>query len=429
MKKVLSLLTVCALLISCMAFGATAEESDLLYGTMEIPYAEFYAAEGVAIDVDAVTSATDSKWKNEGLVAGTYNTPAEDGVGGVIEGVVYPVALTTETLAALGDDNYKFTVLDEIPAAYKVVSLDEDTYRFSAVQGDIKELAAEIALSTATVWGDYQITVSGISEIGTVYGVLITTDDGCVYAMRHLENIWRDSIGWSVGYTVNEPHGNALATENYTDMMGKTVVSITYITEIGYYVVNTELYLPIKYEGGIDAVDAAAADGQTTVSVQLPEDFEAVYSVKGLNCEVADGILTFADALPGSYTLNVEDASGVYAPAFDNFILSTDELPVAYDAESGLIVAVEGSSEELAAAFMANLSTVTVGEKAYNASGRGAVAIITEEGSVDVEAASVSGRGEEAVSTPVFAEDGEYTLTLTSVGFTQTLTFTITVVR
>ena len=69
---------------------------------MKIPYAEFYAGEGTS-EVDAVTSATDAKWKKEALVGGTYNNGDHQ-----ILGVIYNVAISSSDLAALGENNYGF---------------------------------------------------------------------------------------------------------------------------------------------------------------------------------------------------------------------------------------------------------------------------------------------------------------------------------
>ena len=110
-------------------------------------------------------------------------------------------------------------------------------------------------------------------------------------------------------------------------------------------------------------------------------------------------------------------------------MLSTDAMPVAFDPAAGALVAAEGADAELAAAFIANLSTVTVNGASYAASGRGAVLIINTVGEIDADAAIVSGRGADAVSTPVFEADGEYSLTVASTGFDQTLSFTVTIAR
>ena len=72
MKKSFYLLMTGATLLVAAASPGFAETDGTIYGTMKIPYNAFYAAEGTASEVDAVSSATDSKWKNDKLVGGTY---------------------------------------------------------------------------------------------------------------------------------------------------------------------------------------------------------------------------------------------------------------------------------------------------------------------------------------------------------------------
>ena len=54
-KTILSLLLV-AVLVSVLTVAASADDG-LVYGTMNIPFADFYSAEGVNYTVDAVSSA------------------------------------------------------------------------------------------------------------------------------------------------------------------------------------------------------------------------------------------------------------------------------------------------------------------------------------------------------------------------------------
>lgn len=434
MKKALSLVLAAALL-SCLTAGACAE--TLIYGTMHIPFAEFYAAEGVRGEVDAVTSATASKWFSESLAAGSYSAAHENGAGGDILGVVYPVAIAQSDLDALGEDNYAFTPLEGTPAAYKLVTVEDGKASFSAVQGPDTAVDATVTLTTNTVWGDYQLDIdaihnqNGTSDIGTIYGALVKTTDGTAYAMRQLENIWRDELSWSTGFRTVEPHNCPLVYEDYADIMGKTICAVTYITESGYFTIPAELYVPIKFDGGVEVASAPVSDGSAAVTLtNLPDDFSPAFAVSGPSDADADAErVTFDSALPGSYTLTVVDEGGKYADLSANFVLSTDAMPTTYDAAQNRLVAAEGADSELAAAFIANISAVTVGEQTYAASGRGAVSIITVDGEIDLDAAQVSGRGAEAVQTPIFAEDGAYTLTVASTGFDQTLTFTVTVAR
>ena len=131
MKKISAALTAAlfaATALTAVPFSASAEE--YVYGTMNIPYADFYRAElasaNNAYEVDAVSSATTSKWQMNGegqLFEGTYHSePNADG-GGQILGVTYPVAITQADLDALGENNYNFQPSESVPEAYKIVTV------------------------------------------------------------------------------------------------------------------------------------------------------------------------------------------------------------------------------------------------------------------------------------------------------------------
>ena len=430
-KTVVSLLA--GAVLCAMSSGTAFAEADLLYGTMEIPYAAFYAEEGPATEVDAVTSATNGKWKNENLVAGTYYAAHESDEGGDILGVVYPVAISADDLSALGDDNYAFTALEEAPAAYKLVTVADGAASFSAIQGESSTFEAAATLTTESRYGDYQIDVKSInnqegsSDLGTIAGVLLTTSDGSVYGLRHLENIWRDALAWSCGVKTVEGHGNALSYDQYADMMGKTITAITYLTETGYHTLATSLYLPVKFVCTAEIASVPASDGQAAISLEgFPEDYDLSYAVDGLTFTVDGDTLSFTDALAGSYNAVISDASGVYADVLTSFVLSTEEQPAAYDAEALSLVAAPDADEATFAAFLKNITSVSVNEETYNASGRGAVAIIDSDGALDPEAAITTGRGADAVTTPIFAESGDYAITVNASGY-PALSFTYTV--
>ena len=226
MKRLVSSLMAAAMLTGAVAAGGALAESDAyIYGTMQIPYGAFYAAEGVASEVDAVTSATPTKWSSETLAAGTYSAAHEADAGGDILGVVYPVAITQESLDALADANYGFEALASVPEACKILTVEDGAAVFSAVQGETTVIEAEASLSDNTAYGDFVVNVAainnanGTSDVGTIYGVLLKTTDGAVYGLRHLENIWLDQLAWSVGFVTEEHSGNALSSEDYADMM------------------------------------------------------------------------------------------------------------------------------------------------------------------------------------------------------------------
>lgn len=196
-------------------------EKNYVYGTMQIPYAAFYAAELNENNtaVDAVTSATASKWQKQ---AGTYYEAATEGAGGTILGVKYFVAIENDVYEELQKNNSAllatFSKTEEVPATYKVMDANGN---FSAVQGNTTKLEnVTYTFATTSTWGDYQINFTGLELDGTVYGVILETTDGAKYGLRHLENIWKNAtqLSWSSGIKTVEAKGNTLSYElnNYS---------------------------------------------------------------------------------------------------------------------------------------------------------------------------------------------------------------------
>ncbi len=103
MKRILNKLIPLALaLIVLTAFSAFAKAgTEDAYVLMNIPYAEFYAAEVTdASALDAVTSGTLMKPRTGALAGGSYHV---DPAGTDITGVIFPVHVEDKAvLAALG---------------------------------------------------------------------------------------------------------------------------------------------------------------------------------------------------------------------------------------------------------------------------------------------------------------------------------------
>ena len=417
MKKI-AMISAAAIAAMTAAVPVSVSAADsMLYGTMNIPYTDFYAAEmgESASEVDAVTSATKNKvLMNEPgkMFEGTYN----NGVDTML-GVVYPVAITQADLDALGENNYGFTALDAAPEAYKNVTVSDGKAVFSAVQdAEPETLDLGVKLSTTTAWGDYLIDLTGQPEgFDTKYsGALLKTADGKAYAFRHLENIWRGEIAWSSGIKKEEPHGNQLRYEKYQGLIGSTVKEIVLITKKGYITVNTDTYIPVKFESTLTAENGDAGTGSITFTADgIPADYQKNYAVAD-GFTVTDGRISYTDAKPGQYTLTVSDDSGKYAALSTSFLLETDSVPVQF--KDGKLVKADNASEADAENFLKNLANVEVGETAYNASGRGAVKIFDENNAINYDA--------ESRNAKVFADgaNGTYTLKISATGYRNPLT-------
>lgn len=405
---------------TCPVSNEAPIEKNYVYGIMKIPYADFYKAElGETnnVTVDAVTSATANKWKTQ---KGTYSEIAAEGNGGTILGVEYYVAVEHDIYEKLKNTESTllntFKEIEEIPATYKV--MDEEG-NFLAVQGTVMKLNDVTAsLTTKSNYGDYQLNMTGLALTGIVYGAVVKTTNGTRYALRHLENIWKNGaqLSWSTGFSTTESHGNKLSYEHYSSMMGKTIESVEFICDNGIYTVDDiDAYVPIKYDGTFQIADTDLTAKQTAVTMTgFPEDGNWQLDLpEGLkNASYENGKIFYdAGTLPGLYTITAKDTNHKYADNSASFIVKANTLPVQF--KDGKITALDNTSAEETANYIKNLAMVTVkfGEKttSYSASGHGAVAIIAEDGSVDLQAGS---RG-----TSVFAEEGTYELTLASNGY------------
>ncbi len=450
-------------------FTIEAAPTEYVYGTMDIPYADYYYGElgnktnttdgtisytaDLAGDAgmraentyDAVTSATQKKWTKQ---AGTYTSEADENGGGKILGVkgvevaieknLYNSLLadkesgkTSGTLGSLFDS---FTVNEDQnePQAYKELYADGTLSATVAQKAEVDLSDVTPSVSTDTKYGDYEIDMTGL-DLGddTVYGAVVTMKDGKQYGMLHLENIWKGGkeLAWSVGVKTQESHGNTLRYTPYVETSGATVAEVTYLTNTGIYSVHSAdgLYLPKKHTATITAEDTDVTAGTANVTItDLPEDFGLSVAVANLEgAAYADGKLTYdaAAAKPGKYSIDVTDSNNVYAHFTTDLLLTTEAIPVVYDAETNKLIITDGSTDADLTNYLSNLVTVTVNDTPYSASGRGAVTIVKEDGTVDFSAVR-SFRGE---TTEIFPTAGEYTLKLTANGYVNDYTFTVTV--
>ena len=422
--------------------GATEQ---FAYVIMNVPYDDFYKAEGVtAVDgVDAVTSATMKKSRMntaDGLTAGTYYKTAEDEKSDAIRGVVCTVRVPKSDLAKLNaslteHDDYYYTTLDSVPENYKELAIGKDgSYSFGKTTAAVDTETLKdttVTFKTSSKYGDYQMKFSTnvLEKIGRAYGATVTTTDGTSYAMRSLENVWNGKsleLAWSVGFTTTA-HGNPLVSDDYVSMMGKTIKSVAFYTVDGkIYSLDCEQYVPVKFATENFAVENALADsGSTSVEMKdFPKDYEAEYKVtdaKGNELEgasVKDGKISWTGTpATGKYTLTVSDKSGKYASFSTTFELQTSAMPAAYQASNLRVAGADGASAEELSSFLSNVSSVNVNGKNYSASGRGSVAVINSKGFVDLTASPFTG----------MKAGDTYKISVKATGYAKTLDFELTV--
>ena len=448
------------------------------YVLMNIPYADFYAAENNNAGTDIVTSATRQKTRSS-LASGSYHVSSD---GTDISGVTFAVKVgegdidwskftrvtddssVTITTSIKGKEStttytgknalfesasYSYYVLPagEVPTNYKELTSDsKGNLSFGAVEGkETTELANVTAdFKTSSKYGDYEIDFKNLREQmvdadgnqATVYGAVVNAADadGTIegYGMRAVENIWKGKeIAWSCGL-VNESHGSPLSSQYYKSMMGKTIKNVTFYTSTGTYTVAMDQYVPVKASKSELNVEASAeADAKTAkIEATFPKDFKASYTVDGNAVDVTDGSFSIENLKPGKHKLVAHDESDKYADVTSEFTVSTDKTVATFDEGTSKITAAnEGDDVKN---FIGNITTVNVNGTDYAASGRGSVKIINADGSINLDAvaggqqsAKPKAAGQQQ-GTKVFANYGTYTIKVTSTGYNKPLEFTFT---
>lgn len=447
----------------------TPEQEEYQYLLMNIPYEEFYEAEieGNEMPVDGVSSATKTKTRTGSLVGGSYHVNSD---GTDISGVIFPVKVAkdadlskfkqitdsdslTITVTNRGKEvtttyegkealfesaDYSYYILSQTPDYYKELTIDENgTLSFGEVQGEKENIASGVSatLSTETNYGDYQLSFTGlpsaINNDTTVYGVVLHTDKGEDYGLRHLENIWlRTNLAWSAGI-VTTTHGNTLKSAHYESMMGKAITGVTYYTSNGVLEItlDDEVYVPFKFaHAEFDVAGATVESGKAEISGldAVPDDYEAEYTITDPNGNTADGftvengqVVWSGKAIAGTYTLTAKDKKDKYAELTASFVLTTESIPATATANAdgvwSLTVAEDATADELKS-YLSSIVSVTVNGTKYQASGRRAVIIIDPNtGIINTDAKS----GDEAI----FVTGEKYEIEVEATGYKKNLTF------
>ena len=438
----------------------TPDVQNEVYVLMNIPYADFYKADGVT-GADTVSSATKQKTRAS-LASGSYHVNSD---GSDITGITFPVKISdgsvlgkytqvtdesevTITTNIKGKENtvtykgqdalfesasYSYYTLSDTPSYYKEATVNADgSLSFSEVKGTEPTTLtnAKTEFSTSSRYGDYQldITSDDLKNVNTVYGVVVSTKEGSSYGLRHVENIWKKTeLAWSTGF-VTESHGNTLDSKDYASMMGQTINKVTYYTDAGIYEISMDQKVQTKYNGEISVADTSVNAENTKITVSgLPTDFEEEYTIEGLDAGTYSVEINTEGKTPtrtikfnkeiekGRYTVTLSDKKGNYAPISTTFNAYTETMPAKYNEndKDPAVVKADGVDEEEFQTYLKNITSVTVNGKEYAASGKKAVKLITEDGKLDLsqEAFKDAKAGEGFAVT--IAEDGYQTYTFT----------------
>ena len=441
------------------AIAALVKAQKETYVLMNIPYDQFYKADvNNNVKVDAFTSATKNKVRTGSLAGGSYHVDAS---GDEITGVTFPVKVPAGTdlskYTQITDDSkvsitvtnrgkesttdytgkdalfesasYSYYTLSEKPSYYKELTVNEDgSFSFGATQGTAATITEGVTaeLKTDSRYGDYQLDLEGLTDTipsGTaIYGVIVSTKEGSDYGMRHLENIWRVSeLAWATGFT-SAVHNCPTSSEHYKAMMGQHINKVTYYTAKGIYEIpvggEEGLYVPVKFDtSAVTVADAELKDGGTSVAttisgLTLPESFDAEYTVDGATAIVEGEKLILKDVKKGAYTLTITDKSGKYAPISVGFEVYAETIPASYNenTEKPGLTKAAGSTDAEFADYIKNITSVSVNGKSYAASGRGAVKLFNDDGTLITDAAP-------------FAEGDSFEIVVSATGY-KDLSFT-----
>ena len=391
------------------------------YVMMNIPYADFYAAEATnnSVEVDVVTSATNNKWSAQ---SGTYYQELD--TGGQILGVTFLVKIGTgadtatlggteaedvDSLAELGDYSYYVVGTDADTASaysafYKELTVTDDGVAFGDTtgvtsSGTTTTTTLSTDISTSSRYGDYELDFESLGVTDTVIGMTVyanTEADGSGtetgYGMRHLENIWKSGSenSWGSGFLETETKGNTLSYEHYLSMMGTYITHVEVITlsEVLDVQLEEAQYVAPKFELTLsEAADDAAYDYDLVVAAY--SDLELAYDAGDLGVTVSDTIgsanegstafpertlynktVTLEDgATAGAYTLTATSGTGdfTYSETAD-ITLTTSAQVVTWAGNGYDIVDADESDAYAVSDFVEAISTVTVNGTEYSAS-------------------------------------------------------------
>ena len=423
----------------------TVEDGQIVL--MNIPYEAFYRSElkNNDVKVDAFTSATFNKSRTKGMMNGNaaYHTDAK---GSNLAGITFPVKVTDasilndhadtykqitdstsvtisvtnrgqtsqntytgkDALIEAADYSYYVPAADAAPTYYKELTVDaEGNISFGSVQGmSAKTVEIASTFRTDTTYGDYELDLNDETfgnyitlqstdpsvALDSIYGAVINTTDGTTYALRHLENIWRGGhLAWSVGLTT-EVHDCPVSSEHYKSMVGKTISSVTYYTSrgiINFDIEDTKVPAKTGVTATAENIKVTDTEVKVNLSADLPADYAKKYTVDGTEVEATEAGVKVTDLTPGTHTVTISDANGVYASISTTFVASTDSVMATYDEYDGKLVAAADITAEQFAAYTKGVSKVTIGENTYAASGKKLVKIVQEDGTLDYSKATV----------------------------------------
>ena len=348
------------------AEDGNAVESRFVYGTANIPYADFFYGEmndvqqnaEMQLDAadpvtaagyredgmyDAVTSCTNSKSKR---YATSYYTENTENGSVTLEGIrdvniAVPTSLYKEAQEAIKEGkNCSNQLLSIIGSLKNVSETAPESGEYKVLNGDgtltamtteTKTLTVDSSISTSSVWGNYQVSVefgdnnADQPTTANMMGVIFETSNGEKYAMEHSQNLWlrTGEIAFAVKDGFVEPHKNTIDAKRSQGLEGKTITKITYLVKDGAdIVIPTNLLCKYKLANG-QGINGPEEKVVYTNNTFIPTKVQLTYNVPESSSYKLTSVQYGGKALKeGSYNDYTYDDTtkvlSVYGGAFAN---------------------------------------------------------------------------------------------------------------
>ena len=276
------------------AEDGNAVESGFVYGTANIPYADFFYGEmndvqqNAEIQLDAADPVTAAGYREDGMYDAvtsctnvkskryetSYYTENTENGSVTLEGIknvniAVPTSLYNEAQTAIKEGkNCSNQLLSIIRSLQNVSETAPESGEYKVLNGDgtltamktkTKELKFNSSISTSSAWGDYEVIVEFGDEnpdqptTANMMGAIFETSDGEKYAMEHSQNLWLKTgkIAFAVKDGFVEPHKNTIDAKRSQGLEGKTITKITYLVKDGAdIVIPTNLLCKYKLADG-----------------------------------------------------------------------------------------------------------------------------------------------------------------------------------
>lgn len=301
---------------------ADAVSGDFVYGTANVPYADFFygemndVAQNATMQLDAADPVTAAGYREEGMYDAvtsctnskskrydtSYYTENTENGSVILEGIkavniAVPASLYNDAKKAIEEgkscSNQLLKIVSSLenvsetaPASgeYKILNGDGT---LTAMTTETKELNVESSITASSPWGNYQVSVEFGNNnpdqptTANMMGVIFETSDGKKYGMEHSQNLWlrTGEIAFAVKDGFVEPHKNTIDSKRSAGLEGKIITKITYLVKDGAdIVIPTNLLVKYKLADG-QGITGPEEKVVFTNNTFIPTEVQLAYNV------------------------------------------------------------------------------------------------------------------------------------------------------